>query len=101
MGERRKIDSRPHRAVIVAADHLFATPSEKGLSAPIGESWDPDQHRSPAEFDCIDHLQRGLFAADRVERRVYTEAVRHLSHAFDHIPRQQQGCRSLDMLDFT
>jgi hypothetical protein len=37
----------------------------------------------------------------RAERSVYTEAVRHLSHAFDHIPRQQRGCRSLDMLDFT
>jgi hypothetical protein len=70
IGEHRKIDSRPHRAVISAADHLFATPSEKGLSASSGESWDPDQHRLPAGCDRIDHLQRGLFAADRVEPRV-------------------------------
>jgi hypothetical protein len=48
IGEHRKIDSRPHRAVRSAAHHLFATPSEKGLSAPSGESWDPDQHRSLA-----------------------------------------------------
>ena len=79
----------------------FSTPSEKGLSASSGESWDPDPHRSPAGCDRIDRLQRGLFAADGVEPRVYTEAVRHLSRAFDHIPRQQQGCRGVEMLDFT
>jgi hypothetical protein len=76
----------PHRAVISAAGHLFAVPDLRGFvvavicrarprPAPLARRVRP--HRPPA---------MGLFAADRVERRVYTGAVRHPCHVFDHVP---------------